>query len=214
MIIGILGATGNTGTYVLEEALKRKLKINIFVRSPQKLSKSIKKKCHIVSGDATDKKQAQTFVKNCDSVISVIGHTKNSPKNIQTTAILNIISAMKKNKVRRLISLTGSAVPSPKDKFSPIHTITNFLVNAIDPHRVTDGKEHVNKIVSSPLNWSIVRTPLQISVTSHYQASLGPLSIASGPWVARNNLAKCIVDCAVSQNHYSKQMPVISQWKL
>lgn len=50
-------------------------------------------------------------------MVSLFGHVKGSPEWLQTNGTKNIISAMEKYDVERIISLSGGGLPFPeKDK--------------------------------------------------------------------------------------------------
>jgi putative NADH-flavin reductase len=50
-------------------------------------------------------------VQGADAVVSVLGHVKGSPKDVQTVATRHMVAAMKAHGVERIISLTGAGGP-------------------------------------------------------------------------------------------------------
>lgn len=209
--ITILGATGKTGRYVLEHALGQDLKIKLLVRDKAKLRTEISNRCQLIEGNATYYEDLKLATINTQAVISLIGHGKNTPPDLQSQVMRHLVKLSRVNKFERLVSLTGSGVATPEDRFSPLHRIINTTVETIDPDRIQDGKTHAQVLADSDLNWTVVRTPLQVSTNYQGQHQIGYLKINSGIWISRTNLARFILDCALS-NKFNHRLPLISQW--
>ena len=55
-------------------------------------------------------------VAGADAVLNALGHTKTSAKNVQTAGTKNIVAAMQRHGVRRIVSETGAGVSDPTDE--------------------------------------------------------------------------------------------------
>jgi putative NADH-flavin reductase len=72
MNLTVLGATGPTGTQLVEQALAAGHQVTALARSGQKVTIT-NPNLHVVEGDATDRAVVSQAVKGNDAVISVLG---------------------------------------------------------------------------------------------------------------------------------------------
>ena len=154
MKIAVIGASGRSGREFVNKALIAGYHVRAGVFSTRIPDA---KNLEIVSCNATDVNQMQQLISGCDAVVSFIGHVKGSPKSVQTNAIKNAIEAMKKENIKRIVSLTGTGVRLPGDTPSLIDKILNTAVTITDPDRVTDGIMHAKALRESGLDWTIIR---------------------------------------------------------
>jgi putative NADH-flavin reductase len=141
-----------------------------------------------------------------DAVVCLIGHVRGSPANVQTDAIKNIIAVMEKSGPKRLISLTGTGVRLPSDKFRLIDHLMNAAIKLADISRITDGINHVHIIQKSNLSWTVIRVlkltnsrPRKYKLLPH-----GPTKIL----IPRAEVAQAILEC-LEQNSFVKKAPII-----
>lgn len=78
MAILVVGASGATGTQVVEQLLNRGQEVKIIVRSPEKLSESWKNSTllHIISAsvlELSDKEMSEHVI-GCEAIVSCLGH--------------------------------------------------------------------------------------------------------------------------------------------
>lgn len=172
MTISIFGATGKTGSIFTKLALEKGYSVKVLVRTPEKLG-DLKDKVEVVTGNALEYSNVLECVKGCDAVVSLIGHTRNSPENIQTVAIENIIKAMNESGVKRLISQTGHGAFTSEDKPTFIDKFLNVSINIVDPSRLKDGAEHMKLIEQSDLDWTIVRVPVLMNIKPGHNVKVG-----------------------------------------
>ena len=72
MNLTVLGATGPTGTQLVEQALAAGHHVTALARSPEKLTIT-NPNLHVVQGDATDRAAVSQAMKRADAVISTLG---------------------------------------------------------------------------------------------------------------------------------------------
>ena len=102
MKLAIFGAAGRTGIPLVQQALEGGNDVVALVRTPSKLS--IKnERLTMIQGDAAHLADVERAVQGADAVLSVLGHVKGSEPDILTQAIRNIITAMDKYDVKRLV---------------------------------------------------------------------------------------------------------------
>src|SRR5436853_97757 len=101
MKLAIFGATGRTGFPLVKQALEAGYEVVALIRTPTKMPLQ-HDRLMLVQGDAMNPVDVEKVVQGTDAVISVLGHSKDSPKDLQTVATPNIVAAMQKYGVKRL----------------------------------------------------------------------------------------------------------------
>lgn len=209
--LAIFGSTGNSGSYLVKEALERGYELTLLVRDSSKIPAEIQDKVSVIKGDALNYKDVSETIKKTDAVLVLIGHGKKTPPDLQTKALQNILKSMKEHKVIRLIDLTGSGVPAKGDKPSLIEKSMNSFMKLVDPNRMKDGVEHVEVIKNSTgIEWTVVRTGLQLDTdpSGDYKTGMvGDKGIKSV--VSRSHIANFMLDILEDKKFYGK-MPVLS----
>lgn len=114
MRVLIFGASGRTGQHLVRQALEAGHEVTAFVREPARL-KMDHARLRVVSGDVTDAVRTEEAVAGSEVVLSALGHTRTSAKDLQTVGTKNIVAAMHRHGVRRIVSLTGAGMRDPKD---------------------------------------------------------------------------------------------------
>lgn len=107
MRLAVFGGSGRTGRPLVERALAQGHTVRALVRTPTKV-KFQDARLELIQGDATDAAAVARTVQGTDAVVSVLGHVKGSPKDVQTVATRHMVAAMKAHEVERIISLTGA----------------------------------------------------------------------------------------------------------
>jgi putative NADH-flavin reductase len=152
MKIIIFGATGGTGKELVQQALEQGYSVTAFVRRKGKLDIEHERLIEVV-GDAFKSSDVDSAVANHDAVLSALGLPlfRFSGARICSEGTRNIMNAMKKHGVRRLI--VESAYGAGDSRTS----IYGFLIWLFVPGRMND-KQRMEKIIkASDYDWTIVR---------------------------------------------------------
>ncbi len=208
MKLAIFGATGRTGKPLLEQALKDGYEVVALVRNPSKLAIQ-NPSLTVVQGDVTSQADVDKVVQGSDAVISVIGQTKESPRDLQTVAINHIIAAMNKYGVTRLVSLTGAGVDDPHDRPRFANHLIKFALKRMSGHVLKDAENHAEAMKKSNLDWVIVRGPMlnEGPYTGKYR--IGWVGVNTGSRISRADLADFLLKQATDTT-YLHQAPMIS----
>lgn len=206
MKIAILAADSRTGKYLIDKLLERGHEINAGIYSVKDLPD--RENLTYVRCDASNSEQVRHLIRGNDAVVSLIGHTKDSPPDIQTTAIKNLINALKVENIDRVISLTGTGVRFKGDKIPFYDRLLNLAVSIVDPNRVQDGINHAEVLKSSNLDWTIVRVlKLQNTKPSKFiLKEYGPTKL----YVSREDVAGAIVEVLENESFIQKA-PILSR---
>jgi len=212
MTITIFGATGKTGLNVVEKALDKGHSIKAFVRTPSKLGE-LKEKVTIIQGSIEDIDKINEAIKDSDCIISVLGHGKNTPANMQTNAIKNIINAMNTYGVKRLIALTGAGVAAEGDKPSFMNNIVSAILKLLAKAVYEDGINYTNEIKNSNLNWTVLRAPVLTQSKQSNKVGLGMVGDANLTFsIPRSDLAQKIIEI-LDDTTIFKKLPYIAKLK-
>lgn len=152
MKIVVFGATGTTGSAVVERALELGYTVTAFVRSPEKVTIQ-HPNLTIFQGDVLDAVSVEMAVQGQDAVISSLGAGLNG--TIRSQGTLNIIRAMEKHNVRRFISQSSLGVGDSRRNLNFYWKYVMFgmlLRRAYADHGVQE-----RYIKESNLDWTIVR---------------------------------------------------------
>ncbi len=160
MKIFVLGATGKTGTHVLEQGLARGHRLTAFVRSPEKITADVQ----IVKGDPRDPEAVAAALADHDAVLSCLGPPGLGKSTIVADGARAAVSAMEKTGVRRGIFLSAAVLFRNAGLLVDIVSAT-FLRN------VTNDSGEMERIVrESDLDWTLPRPPriVQGALTKAY----------------------------------------------
>lgn len=206
MQITVFGASGKVGSLVVAEALQRGHKVVGFVHNSSNLPKNPSLK--IVNGDVYNPEAVEEAARGSDAVISALGSWGTPTKNVVNAGMKNIIPAMQKQKVTRIISLTGHGANAPGDKFGILQFISRLMLVIIAPKILHDGEAHIEELASSNLDWTVIRSSLMEEYGNPKRFTLTkkrPLPLAM---IHRRAVATCMVDLAETKE-FNKQAPFI-----
>jgi putative NADH-flavin reductase len=208
MKLAVFGASGRTGRPLVGQALAAGHEVKALVRDPSKMSMS-HERLTVIEGDVLDAAKVEETVAGTDAVLSALGQTKTSPKDVQTRGTQNIVAAMGEHGVRRLVSLTGAGVSDPKDEPKLVDRAITFLLERLQPAVLGDAIGHAEVIEASDLDWVIVRGPRLTEGPKKGEYRVGLIGKNSGTQISRADLADFMLRQATDEA-YLRQMPVVS----
>jgi putative NADH-flavin reductase len=208
MKLSIFGGSGRSGLPLIQQALERGHEIKALARSPEKL-KEYQTNIEIIEGDASDSQSVDKTIEGTDAVINVLGHAKNSPKNILATSTAHIISGMNQHRLERIVLLTGAGVRVDGDEPKLFDRFIAFLLKILQGPLLRDSKKSVYLLHNSDLVWTVVRAPLLTEKPGNQKYSVGMVGKNTGPKLSRENAAAFMLDI-VEKDQYIRQSPMIS----
>lgn len=206
MKLAIIAADGRSGRALVEAAIESGHTVRAGIRGDNPFSEH--KNLEVMQCDARKPAQVGSLIKGCNVVVSLIGHVKGSPDNVQTAATKVIVAEMKKVKTNRIISLTGTGVRFPGDKITLADRVLNLAISVVDPARVKDGKDHAEVLKKSGLDWTLIRV-LKLQNTDMQPFVLrekGPTKL----YVSRKDVARAILQ-VLSTDRFHKSAPIIGK---
>jgi putative NADH-flavin reductase len=208
MKIVVFGANGRVGSLAVAELLKRGYKVKAFVHSGSNFKDN--KNLEVTKGDIYSKDDVAKAIKGADVVISALGSWGTPKKDILTSGMKNIIPAMQQNKIKRIVSLTGSDAKAPGDAENLLHRASHLALSVIASKILRDGENHIELLNQSGLDWSVVRSPV---MNDRGNASKSELNLKRPkPWatINRKSVALAMVDLIEPTKHL-RQAPYISR---
>lgn len=204
----ILGATGPTGRHIVSQAVSQGYDVIVLVRSPEKAADL--KGAKLIFGDARDEKTLRQAVKGRDAVISALG-TPASPfreVSLLSSATRALVSAMKLERVSRLIAITGIGAG---DSAGHGGFLFDRLIFPLLLRKVYTDKNRQEAIIKgSELDWTIVRPSVLNNKTGRDTIrTLTDLSDFRGGTIARQDVAKFVLD-QVKNDAWKHRSPLIS----
>ena len=204
-IIAVIAANGRTGQAFVHMALSAGHTVRAGYNGVNNLPDH--KNLVAVKCDATYEMDVRELLNGADVVVSLIGHIKGSPANVQTDAMKVIVKVMNELRIVRLISLTGTGVRFPGDRPGLLDRFLNISIKLIDPRRISDGINHARYIESSMLEWTIIRV---LKLTNGKSSGRVKFSL-TGPaelFTPRERVAKGILQI-ITEDTYVRKAPIV-----
>ena len=155
MNILIIGATGGTGKQLIAQALERGHNVTAFARNTSKI-KTSHDRLKVIQGNVMDINSLQDAVIAQDVVLSALGHKRwFYPTKILSEGTKNIIKAMERHNVKRLICETSLGLGNSIGRMGIYYTF--FVIPFILPFYFWDKRRQEKIIRASSLDWTIIR---------------------------------------------------------
>ena len=154
MKLVIFGATGTVGRQIVQQALAQGYTVTAFGRNPAKLNLQ-HSQLSFAQGDVMDSEAVESAISGQDAVICVLGSGKKLTGTIRSGGTQQIIQAMEKVGVRRLIcqSTLGAG-----DSWGNLDFYWKYIMFGFILRKVFADHERQEALVrNSNLDWTIVR---------------------------------------------------------
>ena len=206
MKVLIIGATGSTGRILLEKALEQGHEVTALARNPSAVAPR-EYRPRVLGGNVLDPEAVEAAVSGQDAVLSALGTRSTKPTTLFSESTHNLISAMDKHRVRRLICITGIGVGDSKGHVGFLYDriIRPFVVKNV----YEDKERQEEAIKQSDLDWVIVR-PARLTdepAKGEYGVYLGGSYTAKT--ISRADVAAFML-AQLTDDTYVRKMPVIS----
>lgn len=205
MKLTIFGASSSSGRLVVEKALAAGHDVTAFVRDPAKLGIT-NKRLKVAAGDALNAAQVEEAVKGSEAVLSTLG-PKGKPAVMAAQSTRNIVDAMEKHGVKRLVvvSVAGISVPQDKRGFNLVSALIKLLLKDV----FIDRENQLKVLEESRLDWIAVRVPRLTDgpATGSVNAFFGNASPAMK--VTRADLADFMLE-QLTSDQWCRQAPILS----
>jgi putative NADH-flavin reductase len=204
--VAVLGGSGRTGKYLVNQLLKKGFSIKLLLRDPE--SFTIKSsQIEIIQGDAVDLNSIKLLLKDCQAVLSTVGQRKEEPL-VASLTTSNILKVMKGYEIERYILLAGLNVDTPFDKKSPKTIMATDWMKTNFPIIQEDRQKAYDLLVESDVSWTQVRVPFIEFTDQSLEISVS-LEDCLGDKITANDIANFMISEMLESN-YSRKSPFIS----
>jgi nucleoside-diphosphate-sugar epimerase len=226
----VVGATGATGKHVVQMLLDKGQQVHVVARSKDKMLSLLKEKDYGDNLSVTEASfldltegQLQDYTKDCQAIVSCLGHNMDfsglfgDPRRLVTDSARRLTTAMPTGSRFILMGSDGVSHPdgtTDKVRSQPERMLLFLLRNLLPPHADNEEAalylhEHRN------FDWAVVRpTDLIDGDVSKYSLYAEPTGSLFGSGAAtRANVADFMVDLIVNDGkweEYKHQMPVLN----
>lgn len=205
----IVGSTGGTGRELVRQALERGHEVRALARNPSRLGME-QERLSVVRGDVMDPASVEAAVAGQDAVLCALGHKRFFyPTRILSEGTRNLIRAMEKESVRRLVCETSLGIGDRWGRLGLVYTL--FVGNFILPFYFYDKVRQERAIRESSLDWVIVRPGALTNGAKRGVYRHGP-RVGNWLWTVRISRAD-VADFMLNQvtsDEYLRQTPGVS----
>ena len=201
MKLFVLGATGHTGTHIIDIALSRSHDVTAFVRSPQKITRR-DPRLKVVAGNPLDVDQLAKQIVGHDAVLSALG--VRPPQAFHAHSLVgecaaSTTAAMTRTGLNRIV-LVSAAVLFPEKG------LTFAFFRWLLQHISRDLKTAEDIVRSAQFDWTIVRPPrLTNGPYSSYRIASDALPI-NGNVASFRAVATFMLDSVERRSHLREQV--------
>lgn len=196
MRMTVFGATGGTGRQVVEQALARGHEVVACVRDSGALADLASDRLEVVVGDVLEPASLDPAVRGSRAVLSAVGSRRGKePTRVYSDGIHNVIAAMDRYAVDRLVCVTAAGVGEPRSSKMP--GLLGRLSGSPLLRAVYDDMERMeHEVMLSGVTWTIVR-PAGLTdgpLTGEYRVVEGR-GVPGGRSISRADLAAFMLKC-------------------
>ena len=200
-LVGVFGASGRTGTHIIDELIRRDVNIRAFSRRTKENADT--DSLNWVVADVTNKESLAEALKNVDVIISAIGPVDgDNSENVDYLGTINIVSAAKESGVQQIIYMSSIGAGGAEN----ISTVMlNLLANKTMKWKALAEEE----IRNSGIAFTIVRPGglLGEPATQGIQFSQGDNVLG---WIPRGDVAAVLVESIFKDGAKNKTFEVIN----
>jgi putative NADH-flavin reductase len=210
MNVGIFGASGKTGTALVEGAAAEGHAVRAFVRDPA--SVRARSGVEVVTFDVLDPAATAAAIAGLDAVLSALGSRSLIKGGFLDRASANIIAGMDATGVKRLIVLgaAGAHRDASALQTAPRRLLFRVIRNTLLKVVLDDSAAQERRILASDLEYTIVHPPrlLDGPPTRTYRVADDALPANSGS-ISRGDVADFMLR-ALRENSYVRAGPYIA----
>ncbi|TDW19651.1 NAD(P)-dependent oxidoreductase [Kribbella kalugense] len=191
MRITVFGATGGIGGHVVRQALDAGHKVTAVVRTSSTFEVE-HPSLDVVRVPGLDAEEPlREAMDGSTAVISAVGARGRKDGPVASSSTRSILAAMKASGVRRFVAVSAAPLgPVPPDESFLNRRVVYPMINAFAADVYADLRLMEAEIMSSGLDWRIVRPPKLNNkrLTGHYRTFVGG-TVPKGYLVSRADVA-------------------------
>lgn len=205
----VIGASGGTGCHLIEQALAAGHSVTALARDPSAIWVK-HERLAVVKGDVRNaERMDEVIAAGIDAVVSALGPTQGATRDMITVGTGNIVSAMERHDVRRLVVMMGADLADPHDEITLARSMGLRLRRLSNGRLLEDWEGAAAAIRASSLDWTIVRAARLTDGprTSFYLT--GYLKLGTNHSIARGDVAEFMLR-QLNDTEFLREAPLIS----
>jgi putative NADH-flavin reductase len=213
MKLTIFGATGATGTCLVEQALAAGHDVTAVVRDPARLTvrpaPADRPHLQTETADVMDPASIIPAVAGADAVLTAIGPRGTGATTVSQDSVRSIIAAMHKTGARRLLTISGSIAADDGESPYLRYLIKPLARRTFLRHVCTDMRAAEAEVAASQLDWTILRPPRLTAkpATGRYRTRTDT-GLPRSFTVSRADLATCMLAAIGDQATVRKHLAI------
>lgn len=207
MKIALIGATGRTGTLVLDELLRRDHTVTVLVRDPATLT-TTHERLTVIPGDSRDPEALARLVDGADAVLSALGPTARDA-SLHTDTANALIAVMQRAGLTRFVGVSGAGIDVPGDEKSLSARLISKVIQTFGGAVVQDKPAEYAAYAASDLDWTLVRPPRLTNGPATGRLEHHAHRSTTSTKITRADLATFLVTAA-EQGLYIRQAPFVA----
>jgi putative NADH-flavin reductase len=210
--IVVFGANGPTGQDVTKQALAAGHVVTAFTRHPEAFPLR-HERLRVMGGDVFELSSVEQAIAGQDAVLSSLGVPfSRKPIAVYSQGVANIVQAMKRYGVRRLVCVSSSATGANHETgggFFFDKVIQPIIMSTIGRTTYADMRRMETELKNSGLDWTIVRPSglFETPTITHYEVAEEHVR---GQFTSRTDLADCMLRQLTSDQYVQKIAAVIT----
>lgn len=177
MKIAVVGATGRTGSLVVEQGLARGDHITALARNPDAVS-ARHPNLVTMHADVLDRESVGRALQGSEAVVSALGiGSSRKPTVVYSEGIANIVAAMRAASVSRVAAISATPVGPRAEQAFLERRVVMPILDRVFGATYADMRRMEKRLVDSEVDWISVRPPrlLDKPATGRYRFDVAPL---------------------------------------
>ena len=204
MKVIVFGASGKTGSLVVEKSLAAGHAVTVFIHEKRTKESGVR----VIVGSAQDPEAVRNALAGQDAVIDTIGgKTPYKATDLETSAARNIMEGMRVHSVKRLVVISAMGVGDSLEQ-APFW-YEYLLVPTFLRGSTKDKTGMESDVRSSGLDFVIARPPM---LSDDHETGSVKIIVGDtkGHRIARADLARFLVDQLQSDENLGKAVTIVS----
>ena len=214
MKVLVVGATGGSGRAAVTALLRRGHDVTVFVRNDTALG-DLAGRSTVVTGDATRPEDVDVAVRGQDAVVVTLGISENPVRvrmrgpagtalDVRSRGTRNIVAAMGRHDVRRLVVQTSYGVGDTRGKLPRRYAL---MFRALLGPQIADTEKQDALVRGSDVLWTLVQ-PVNLTDEESGTATTSDTGEVAGWHVARGAVGEVLADAVERPDYAGKTIAV------
>jgi len=194
MNITVFGASGGTGTALVEQALAGGHEVTAVVRDPARLNVPPDPRLQVITADVMDPASIVPTLVGADAVVNTVGPHGLGRTTIQRDSVRSILQAMRQaGACRRLLHVSGSSTVDDGESWYMRFPVKPLARATFLGSSCTDMRGAETMIRASDVEWTIFRPPSLKSKRARGYRTAIDRNLPHGFSITRGDLAACML---------------------